>query len=93
MSFFPVFRSCPICHENRFVTIPATLYTTARIEKCDYCYEGKVALYYPKRSRLSKLICCHEKFNEPDDAKSRLLNQAMLNENIFDYKKWSQSIE
>jgi hypothetical protein len=56
--FYPTFETCPECDGNIY---------------CTYCYNGKIAIYKNNRNYLSKLLFCHKKFIEPENAKTRLL--------------------
>lgn len=78
-SFFPTFETCPECDGQRYIMKPSEnpMYITGILKACHYCYKGKVPIYYPHRSRLSKIICCHPKFNEPETAKARLLSKQL----------------
>lgn len=67
-----------MCLGDRYITVPPSEHTFASIKVCRYCYKGKIAVYYPHRSRMSKILCCHPKYNEPTDAKSRILSSQLL---------------
>jgi len=70
MSFYPEFKKCPICDGDKYVVDAVD----GCVRKCDYCWYGKVAIYSQERTRLSKIILCHPKFQEPDDAKSKIIH-------------------
>jgi hypothetical protein len=75
--FFPKFETCPECDGQRYIMKPSDNDMAGTLEHCRYCYKGKIAIYYPERNWLSKVLCCYPKFNEPDGAKTRLLSKQL----------------
>ena len=67
MSFYPEFKKCPLCYGEQYIVDDEC------ILKCDYCRDGYIAVYSRGRSILSKMVLCHSKFQEPDDAKSKII--------------------
>ena len=77
--FWPTFETCPECNGQQYIFNPSDRLRsdTLTVERCTYCYKGKIAVYYSYRSWWSRILCCHPKFTEPDNAKARLIGKQL----------------